>query len=332
MLSIGKVLSSCYSNQHRQHPLRRYIPPGGYSMRVVGIHGVGQTFKGAAQLKPEWLAAINSGLEEVNGSKLGDGEFAMVGFGPVFRPDATRGGGDSPVDLDDLYPDEFDADEQEVLITWWEEAARLAEAAPQPGNDPERDEEPTIQGNKEDTRVRAPALVQRALRQLTKSRFFSEVSAQNMLLFGLRQVRQFLHAPDIKVKVLARVDEAITTDTRVVVAHSLGSIVAYEALCRDTNWNVHTLITLGSPLGIRKLIFDVLTPRPAGNVGASPKVHRWVNVADEGDIVALVKDLAPLFKGVEDVRVYNGWKSHNGSRYLNSRQVGETLAAALASG
>src|SRR5208337_774383 len=178
--------------------------PGVHTMRVVGIHGIGQTFKGAAQLKPEWLAAINAGLEEVKGIKLGDGDFAMVGFGPVFRPDVTRSG-DSAIDLDDVDPDEIDADEQAVLVAWWEEAARLAAAAPKPGNDPERDEEPTIQGNEEDTRVRVPALVQRALRQLTKSRFFSEVSAQNVLLFGLRQVRQFLHDPDIKAKVLARV-------------------------------------------------------------------------------------------------------------------------------
>ena len=56
----------------------------------------------------------------------------------------------------------------------------------------------------------------------------------------------------------------------------------------------------------------------------------WVNVADGGDIVALVKELAPLFKGVEDVRVYNGWKSHTALRYLNSKQVGAVLATALA--
>jgi len=298
-------------------------------MRVVGIHGIGQTFKGAAQLKPEWLAAINAGLEEVKGPKLGEGDFTMVGFGTVFRPDGTRSGEGSPVDLDDVDPDEFDAEEQAVLVAWWEEAARLAATSPQPGNEPERDEESTIQGNEEDTRGRVPAIVQRALRQLTKSRFFSEVSAQNVLLFGLRQVRQFLHDPNIKAKVLTRVDEAITTDTRAVVAHSLGSIVAYEALCRATNWNVDTLVTLGSPLGIRKLIFDVLTPRPVGGVGASPAVRRWVNVADNGDIVALVKDLAPLFKGVEDVRVYNGWQSHDGTRYLNSKPVGEAIAAAL---
>ncbi len=150
-----------------------------------------------------------------------------------------------------------------------------------------------------------------------------------MLLFGLRQVRQFLHDPDIKAKVLARVDEVIKTDTRVVVAHSLGSVVAYKALCRDTNWNVHTLVTLGSPLGIRKLIFDVLTPKPVEGVGTWPRVRRWVNVTDDGDIVALVKDLAPLFKGVEDVRVYNGWQSHDGAHYLNSKPVGAAIAAAL---
>jgi hypothetical protein len=157
------------------------------------------------------------------------------------------------------------------------------------------------------------------------------VSAQNVLLFGLRQVRRFLHEPDIKSKVLDRVDGSITNDTRVIVAHSLGTIVAYEALCRNITWNVDTLITIGSPLGIRKLIFDVLTPAPVNGVGARPKVRRWLNVADNGDIVALVKELAPLFDGVEDLKVYNGWRSHDATRYLNSKPVGTAVGAALAS-
>ena len=95
---------------------------------------------------------------------------------------------------------------------------------------------------------------------------------------------------------------SIGDDTRVMVGHSLGSVVAYEALCAHPQWPVRALVTLGSPLGIRNLIFDRLVPAPrlrptAGRVRGRGRgrVRSWVNVADEGDVVALVKDLRPLF-------------------------------------
>jgi hypothetical protein len=60
-----------------------------------------------------------------------------------------------------------------------------------------------------------------------------------------------------------------------------------------------------------------------------------VNVADPDDIVALRKDLAPLFPGVApglavaDRLVDNGDEPHAVSRYLNTRQTGSALGDAL---
>ena len=83
-----------------------------------------------------------------------------------------------------------------------------------------------------------------------------------------------------------------------MIGHSLGSVVAYEYLCRDRPASVELLVTLGSPLGIPNVVFDKLTPAPVGGAGAWPgRVAAWVNVADPDDIVALRKDLAPLFPG-----------------------------------
>ena len=83
-----------------------------------------------------------------------------------------------------------------------------------------------------------------------------------------------------------------------VIGHSLGSVVAYEYLCHDRPASVELLVTLGSPLGIPNVVFDKLTPAPVGGAGAWPgMVAAWVNVADPDDIVALRKDLAPLFPG-----------------------------------
>jgi pimeloyl-ACP methyl ester carboxylesterase len=119
-----------------------------------------------------------------------------------------------------------------------------------------------------------------------------------------------------------------------VIAHSLGSVVAYEALCAHPEWNVQTLVTLGSPLGIPNLIFDKLTPRPENRKGAWPNIKQWFNIADSGDIVALQKSLAPYFgdgddRQIVDRLVYNGWQSHSVERYLTAKETGAAVATGL---
>lgn len=89
------------------------------------------------------------------------------------------------------------------------------------------------------------------------------------------------------------------------------------------------LVTLGSPLGIPNLIFDALTPKPENGVGAWPNVKQWFNIADKGDIVALEKNLAPLFGSVIDELVHNGWTSHLVTNYLTARETGQAIATGL---
>jgi hypothetical protein len=59
-------------------------------------------------------------------------------------------------------------------------------------------------------------------------------------------------------------------------------------------------------------------------------VKRWVNIADNGDVVALTKQLNPLFEGtIEDKLVYNGTKAHDARRYLTAVETGEAILAGL---
>ena len=74
----------------------------------------------------------------------------------------------------------------------------------------------------------------------------------------------------MKELVLGRVHEEVGEGTRVLIGHSLGSVVAYEYVCRYRPPSVELLVTLGSPLGIPKLVFDRLTPAPADGRGAWP--------------------------------------------------------------
>jgi hypothetical protein len=90
------------------------------------------------------------------------------------------------------------------------------------------------------------------------------------------------------------------------------------------------LITLGSPLGLPNLIFDRLEPTPVAGQGAWPgNVRSWSNIADRHDIVAAVKDLAPLFKGVRDIRVANEALAHDASPYLTAKETGASILEAL---
>src|SRR4051794_34896078 len=53
--------------------------------------------------------------------------------------------------------------------------------------------------------------------------------------------------PDLREQMRARAEPLIDGETRVVVAHSLGTMLTYQALCNHPNWSVDTFVTLGSP-------------------------------------------------------------------------------------
>ena len=152
------------------------------------------------------------------------------------------------------------------------------------------------------------------------------------MLLDLRQVRRYMTEPGIRQAVQGRVAAAMAADTRVLVGHSLGSVVAYEALCAHPEWPVRRLVTLRSPLGIRNLIFDRLVPPPVAGMswklaGAWPgAAEYWTNIADAGDVVALAKDLRPLFG--DKVACY---MVHDGSHEAKTdRDKGELFAACRA--
>ena len=88
----------------------------------------------------------------------------------------------------------------------------------------------------------------------------------------------------------------------VVVAHSQGSIIAYDVLSKlvaADRIEIPLLVTIGSPLGIQEVQDQVAKPLRVPTVVAA-----WRNFADPLDPVALDKRLAGEFKGnLEDTRV-----------------------------
>jgi hypothetical protein len=287
--------------------------------RVLCVHGIGKQYLSGPELTRGWWDALRGGLEvagfRATADNLSEPDVRVAFFGDLFRPPGAMAGGAPPYTPADLQP----GPERDLLRAWYAAAA---------AQDPSLGPPPGAMGP---GRVAAQVMLERLLRTPTFARV-----AQRAFIGNLKQVTAFLTKAEVKERVLQRVAEEVTPDTRVIIGHSLGSIVLYEYLARDRPPQVELLVTLGSPLGIPNLVFERLTPAPTGGVGAWPGgVAGWVNLADPDDHVALRKQLAPLFPGpnggagVQDRLVDNGDEPHASSRYLNAEPTGAALGRVL---
>lgn len=153
---------------------------------------------------------------------------------------------------------------------------------------------------------------------------------QALAVRALCQVRRYLLEPAVRRCVKRRVAHAIGPDTELVLAHSLGSVVAYEVL-RDSSDSVPLLVTLGSPLGLPSVLKRVRADAGTGRA-SRPNVGRWVNFAAADDPVSIRRALADSFDGVEDHHLPAGTLTdvpHRRSRYLTTAPVATMIEDAL---
>jgi pimeloyl-ACP methyl ester carboxylesterase len=135
--------------------------------------------------------------------------------------------------------------------------------------------------------------------------------------------------PDLRDRIRARIEPLVDDGTRVLVAHSLGTVLCYMALANHPQWPVHTFVTLGSPLA-SPMILGLLDPPPVDGRGQWPgSIERWVNVRAVGDKAAAVPVGERFGSRVEDVLVDNGHRAHAPEPYLNAAPTGAAIAAAL---
>jgi pimeloyl-ACP methyl ester carboxylesterase len=126
-----------------------------------------------------------------------------------------------------------------------------------------------------------------------------------------------------------------------IVAHSQGSIVAYEVLSAMTAGSLalNALVTIGSPLGLRE-VQDFLQPN---TLQIPSLVTRWVNFADPLDFVSMDKRLSgdfsaqpPATNEVQDELIVNsatrrltGFNPHSALGYLAHPKVRKWVAEAM---
>jgi hypothetical protein len=240
------------------------------SRRLLLVHGRAQGRREPANIQAEWAGALAQGAAAAGvavprtvsslpfyGRVLDD--FVRQMDLPLTSEVVTRGG--------DAGPDDYMEFQRQVVT---ELAARAAVS------DAEIDAQLSAE-----VRQRGPEnweWVQAIIQALDQHA--SGVSTAFLEAF-LRDVFLYVSRSRVRTAVDGIVAGGLTEAPTVVVAHSLGTVVAYSLL-KERGAEVPLLVTVGSPLGIRA-VRNPFQPvrRPTG-------VGQWINAYDPRDVVALV--------------------------------------------
>ncbi len=146
-----------------------------------------------------------------------------------------------------------------------------------------------------------------------------------------RDVWVYMTFNGVRAKIDAIVNAAIPTEPCVVVAHSLGTIVAYNVVSvrAAASPSIPLFLTLGSPLGIK-----AISSRLPGQRAVPPGVAAWFNARDPRDVVALYPldhDHFNLAPPIEDYSKVSNFTSnrHSIEGYLADPLVARRIHTAL---
>jgi hypothetical protein len=134
--------------------------------------------------------------------------------------------------------------------------------------------------------------------------FWRKFTAVSDNQFALDAQNFFADVPTLRTESRRRLKDAIMSARAqghevMVLAHSFGTIVAYELARELRNREIHTLVTLGGPLAWCYDMWGPAKPPPTQdyfNAKVFPHrgVRNWWNVFDPGDPVATAKVMAVL--------------------------------------
>ena len=280
---------------------------------IVGVHGAGNYVSGqppdkvASRKSADWAASIAAGLG-IGPEAL---DLTVAYYAPFLhagQPTTPAAALDPDQALDDLDP------HTDALTCCWLEALDLPDT--------------TVEG-----RLAVPlrhAVVAAANRFSLNGRL-----TKLFIAVCFREVARYLAADDAPARAQAREHVAATIAdrrARVVIAHSLGSVVAYEALHAHPGLQIDLLVTLGSPLALPGAVFDRLHPPPSSGIGQRPaNVRHWVNISDHGDPIAILRPFTKWFPSVdldltESAELFD---FHRAARYLACASLAATLQPLL---
>jgi hypothetical protein len=296
--------------------------------QLVFVHGRSQQGKDAAAVKAEWLDALGEGLAK-NGLSLpiAESDVRFPFYGDTLDQMTQGKGADDAADViikgvedDDTHKRFMSAVLEEVRKRAGITEDELAEAAGQ------------------DVITKGPLnweWLQAVVRAIDQHVPFGSGAA---VALATNDVYQYLRNTAIRQEIDRGVAAAIRPDVEtVVVAHSLGTVVAYNLLRllgTDHHWKVPLFVTVGSPLAvgeIRKSVRSFASTRCPECAGA------WFNAFDERDIVALraldppsfpLDPTEPAIHNKRDVK-NRTTNRHGIAGYLDDPEVAKRIHAAL---
>lgn len=308
--------------------------------KLIFIHGRNQQGKDPVELKRHWFEAMQAGFDTLGlESPIDEADVIFPFFGDALH-ELTRE--DSLDEADAVMGDSTDtADEADETVQFGREvlgevldASGVSAEAIDAEIDPDVIDEAAISDAKGGGAL-TWEWVHTGLSIL--DRFIPGASGASVA-YATNDVAQYLKneliQDEIDGVVAAAFNQCDPDDTIVVIAHSLGSVIAYNLLAHGGlahDYEIASFVTIGSPLGvtaIRKAVSPMLHP---------PTVDNWLNAYDTRDVVALYPldhrhfAVTPpiLNHGTVDNETIN---HHKVGGYLNDPTIALTIHNALTHG
>lgn len=277
--------------------------------QVLALHGIAREQQGRNQLLEEWRPGLVDGVEIVAGRSAPVPTLDLCFYGDLFLSAGAQGErqlpGKGAVATDVLSAPVTHDDAEFLTDVTGEVEAAFADLGAAMGA------------------PRVPPALQPLARRLTR-RLDGGLVLQ--LLGVLRQVKAYLDDDALAERIRERFLADLDRGPGVVVAHSLGTVVAVDTLRLNPDRRVAMLVTVGSPLGMRAVQSRLRHPNAtAGALPGPPSVGRWVNIYDPGDPVAAAGGLSRVWAMVEDYTVGNGKDPHAIRAYLGKRVTGQAV-------
>lgn len=308
--------------------------------QLVFVHGVGGP-RSAEVERRNWTQALAEGARLAGHGRFADGlaedtwDVRFVVYGDLFDAAGAQGPGleldeQTAADLIGLLTEMIDdhlalehLDEQTTMIL---EQARAQLDPPGQAQGP---------GNA----VRIAINAATTLMSIWPLRRAGQWLSGRLLLGDLAQVVRYLARGEtdsigqtLDHRIRARLTDLLADRSTVLVSHSLGSVVAFEALHQHEG-DVPLWVTLGSPIGMRTVVWPRLRPQPPCTPDT---IGSWLNFWDRDDIIVarrnLAADLEINSRGVSPVgRPVDsaGLWVHTATKYLAQPAVAGPIAEAM---
>ncbi|EWM12647.1 hypothetical protein [Kutzneria sp. 744] len=269
---------------------------------IVAIHGIFMHRSSRREMHDSWLAKISEGLRDTRSPHAESVTLECAFYGHEYND--GKAGPERNYRPEEIAP----GFETELIISIGAEI---------------KDD----YGDREGDKLYLPGPLQKALAKIQRSRLFE--GRDSVLISFVKQVDRYLNDPAFRALVQDEVGAAMTEHPRLVIGHSLGSVVAYDWLQRNVLPNRPVLLTLGSPLGLESVRRRL--HQPADRSRWPDGARSWTNIAAGHDAVAMVKELAPLYHpDVDDVPCTNPRATaHHATSYLSNVRVSRSIDAAL---